>query len=341
MVKIKGKEWSVNSINSSQHRVISILIFAILACVALAVAFVERTTAGPQSSELALLKEAVMGSHKAFSSRDISAMGKIWMKTDYVSAIHPSGQKPFLGWEKVRQSWLQSFAHNRDIKVESLAGDAHVVGDTAWVIDSTRIEGFQTQTGQPILMDNVLGTKIFQRVGSDWLLVHWHTHLPNFKPVVNAHDLQMNLELTDEPPKDELDNLNQAFYQAFMDRNIVAMASIWSEEDQVSAFHPDYSVPFLDIANVLTSFDQIFANLIDISVSKGHPLAKHVVGDLAWLIDSREIAGTRVDTKERITRANVIITKIFQRQNGAWRLVHYHAHNGPSLPDEHGHEHDH
>ena len=331
----------VNSVGPNQHRAIITPVFTFLACVALAATFVERTTAGPQDSELALLQETVMASNKAFSARDISAMGKFWMKTNYVSAIHPSGQKPFLGWEKVRQSWLQTFAHNRDMKIRSLAGKAHVVGNIAWIIDSTRIEGFQTQTGQPILMDNVLGTKIFQRVGSDWLLVHWHTHLPNFEPVADTHELQTNLELVDDSLRDELDDADHAFYQAFMNRDIVAMASIWSEEDHVSALHPDYRVPFLGAANVLRGFEQIFTNLSDISVSKGYHLAKHVIDDVAWLIDTREITGTRVDTKEKITSANVIITKIFQRQNGTWRLAHYHAHNGPSLSPDHDHAHDH
>ena len=331
----------MNSIHSLRpSRRIAPLV-AVLACIAVAAAWVERTPAGPLDADLPLLRDTVTASQNAFATRDIAAMGRLWIKTDYVSAVHPSGQNPLLGWERVRQSWLRTFAHNRDMEIESLAGKAEVVGDIAWVIDATRIDAFQTQTGQPILMANVLGTKIFERMGSDWLLVHWHTHLPDFKAVSDEHDMQALSGLPDDDLEDELDQVNHAFYQALMDRNIGDMARIWSTEDHVSAVHPDYLKPFLGTAGVLTSFEQVFANLTDISIGKGRRFAKRIAGDVAWLVDSRAIAGTRSDTKERIIKSNVIVTKIFQRQNRAWRLVHYHAHNGPGVAAGDGHEHAH
>lgn len=329
----------MSGMHSFRPRTFISLLAAVLTV--LAAAWAGRATAGPQDADIVLLRDTVAASQNAFATRDIAAMGRLWIKTDYVSAVHPSGQDPFLGWERVRRSWLRTFAHNRDMEVESLAGKAEVVGDVAWVIDAARIDAFQTQTGQPILMANVIGTKIFERVGSDWLLVHWHTHLPEFKAVADDHE-SSPAGLPDDELEDELDRVNHAFYDAFMARDIMAMADIWGAVDHVSAVHPDHLMPFLGVARVLTSFELVFANLTDISIGKEYRYAKRIAGDVAWLVDSREIAGTRRDTKERIIKSNVIITKIFQRQNRAWRLVHYHAHNGPGVsPPGDGHDHTH
>src|SRR5215831_7100536 len=127
------------------------------------------------TDELKLANEAF---DKAFTDRDIWAMSQLWSRDDGVSAVFPAKAKPYFGWDDVRRGWQESFDHNRDIKIKSLAGaifaKGNNEGDIAWIIDSTQFESFQTQTGQPVLMPNVLSTKVFERQNGKWLLVHYH-----------------------------------------------------------------------------------------------------------------------------------------------------------------------
>lgn len=279
--------------------------------------------------------------HEGWRNRDLWAMSRIWLKTDYVSAIHPAHGKPFLNWDNVRASWKQTFGHNRDIEIRSLAGALHVVGPVAWVIDSIRFEATQTQTGQPILMDNILTTKIFQSRDDKWLLAHYHAHLPKFLAVPDH---------LDEPDKgagiarlpEAAAQANAAFYRAWSERDLSAMSALWAKVDYASAIHPDVAVPFLGWRNVARSWRRIFERNRDIKL-RSRATAGHLSGDIAWLVEATEIEAARIESGERRPVDNLLITKIFEKRGDKWLLVHFHAHGGPA-PDgveHHARDHDH
>ncbi len=101
----------------------------------------------------------------AFAARDLWSIGRLWAKTDAVSAIFPAGSIPSVGWENIRESFRRSFAHNRDVKVDAEVVSVRAEGSAAWLVDAVRFEAVQTQTGQSVVMDRILGTKLFERSG--------------------------------------------------------------------------------------------------------------------------------------------------------------------------------
>ena len=271
--------------------------------------------------------------YEAWTNRDLWAMSRVWVKEDYVSAIHPAHFTLFQNWDNVRKSWKQTFDHNRDIKIRMLAGALHVAGDVAWVIDSTRFEAFQTQTGQPILMNNILTTKIFENHGDKWLLVHYHAHLPKFTTQANLHE---------QPPEggtgvrlpDAAEEANEAFYHAWSNLDLEAMDAVWAKAHYVSALHPDFPVPFLGWSNVRTSWQRIFDHNRDIKL-RTRTDSKHLAGDVAWVVASTDLDATQTETGQHIHVDNILTTKIFEKKGDTWQLVHFHAHRGPSLDHVH------
>ena len=281
------------------------------------------------TDELKLANEAF---YDAFSNRDIWTMGQLWVKEDYSSSIFPAGSKPAFGWDNVRRSWQQTFDHNRDIKIESLAGliqpQGEDDGDIAIVLDSTQFKSFQTQTGQPVMMPNVLTTKIFERRDGNWLLVHYHAHQPGLKPPT-AGDEEVGtrpLVTADAPDVKAADN---RFYEALRSRDVDAMEKVWSPVESVTAIQPEASTPFIGRGNVMNSWIRLFEYNKNIEIPRVSQSTVHVLGDRAWLVGSFEAGLTR-QTGEFIHLADVLTTKIYEkRDDGTWYLIHYHGHIGP------------
>ncbi|MGI9303223.1 MAG: nuclear transport factor 2 family protein [Gammaproteobacteria bacterium] len=275
------------------------------------------------------IKSADAAFFQAFSGRDLWAMGRLWAKTDYVSAIHPARATPFLNWDAVRMSWKQTFAHNRNIKLHQRAGSLHIAGDIAWIIDSTRFEAIQTQTGQPILMNNILATKIFEKHGHKWLLVHYHAHLPKFATRSHAHGTVPVPAAVPKLPHD-VKQADDSFSKAFIQRDIAAMSQVWEEADEVSAIHPDYPAPFLGWRNVRVSWQQTFDYSRDIRLDT-RVWHYHSVGPVVWIIESAQFDAVQTQTHQPIRLQNVLTTKIFEKTPHRWTLVHFHAHRGPTV----------
>ncbi len=308
---------------------------AIMAVIAASGVAQERDDDDRAMSKVAQdVKHANERFHEGWRKRDLWTMSRIWLKTDYVSAIHPAHGKPFLNWDNVRASWKWTFGHNRNIEIRSLAGALHVVGPVAWVIDSIRFEATQTQTGQPILMDNILTTKIFENRDGKWLLAHYHAHLPKLLALPDPHhESDMGAAAASLPEAAE--QANAAFHRAWSEGDPGAMSELWAKVDYVSAIHPDVPVPFFGWRNVQQSWQRIFEHNGDIKL-RGRTTSGHAAGDIAWFVGSAQIETAPGETGVRPQSASVLTTKIFERRGGKWLLVHFHAHRGPP-PDDAGH----
>lgn len=105
---------------------------------------------------------------------------------------------------------------------------------------------------------------------------------------------------------------NDAFYRAFADRDIVAMAEVWAEVEPVSCLHPGWA-PLIGRDVVLASFQAI---LDGPGAPQIEPQAAEaaVHGDVGIVI-----------CYERIGRDYLIATNMFRRDGGRWRLVHHQA----------------
>jgi len=285
------------------------------------------------TDELKLANEAFID---AFVNRDIWAMGQLWAKEEYVSAILPATGKPAYGWENVRKSWQQTFDHNRDIKIKSLAGlilaQGDKEGDLAWIVDSTQFESFQTQTGQPVMLPNVLTTKVFERRDGKWLLAHYHAHQPRLNPPTATHEESGSGALVSDVAP-ELRAVDERFYQALRDRDLQAMNEIWSPSESVTAIQPEGQIPFMGRDNVMASWERLFDYNKTIQIPPVSQSTIHLAGNKAWLVGSYQAGLTR-KSGEYVHLPDVLVTKLFEKENGTWRLVHYHAHIGPLA---HGH----
>jgi len=112
---------------------------------------------------------------------------------------------------------------------------------------------------------------------------------------------------------------NEAFYQAFSERDIDAMDQVWAEDVPVACLHPGW--PLLDGRDqVMQSWVSILANP-DSPTIKCHDATAHLLGEAAYVICLEEIQGQFLVT-----------TNIFARQPGPhgkiWRLVHHQS--GPT-----------
>jgi uncharacterized cupredoxin-like copper-binding protein/ketosteroid isomerase-like protein len=286
------------------------------------------------TDELKLANEALQ---KAFIDRDIWAMGQLWEKADFVSSIFPAGAKASFGWDNVRRSWQQTFDHNRDIKIKSLAGlilpQGEEENDIALILDSNQFESFQTQTGQPVMMPNILATKIFQRRSDKWLLVHSHAHQPGLKPPT-AGDEEVGTRPLVSTVAPELHAADLQFYQALRDRDLVAMDKVWSPGDAITAIQPEGNVPFIGRANVMKSWQQLFDFNKNVQIPRVTQGMVHVAGEKAWIVGSFEAGLTR-QTGEFVHLAEVLTTKVFEKRGNEWFVIHYHGHIGP-LAHTHG-----
>ena len=112
---------------------------------------------------------------------------------------------------------------------------------------------------------------------------------------------------------------NEAFYQAFADRDIDAMDQVWAENVPVACLHPGW--PLLDGRDqVLQSWVSILANP-DSPEILCHDATSHILGDAAYVVCLEEIDGLFL-----------VATNIFAHQQGPhgkiWRLAHHQS--GPT-----------
>ena len=105
---------------------------------------------------------------------------------------------------------------------------------------------------------------------------------------------------------------NEAFYRAFADRDVTAMAELWASEAPVSCAHPGWPV-LLGRDDVLTSWRGILENPAAPNIRVGDAIVHHV-GDTALVFVSEVVDGTPLAA-----------TNVFVHEGDAWRIAHHHA----------------
>jgi ketosteroid isomerase-like protein len=131
--------------------------------------------------------------------------------------------------------------------------------------------------------------------------------------------------------EDEVRKASKQFYaglNSMANGNSTPLADIWSHEAGVTTMHP-IGGREIGWAAVRGSFEQV-AKL----ASKGKVELKdqliHVVGDLAYEVaietGQLTLAGEPVTIEHRVTN-------IYQREAGAWKMVHHHTDISPAMID--------
>ena len=108
--------------------------------------------------------------YKAFSTKDVELMGKIWLDDPQVQCIHP-GCKPLVGYMDILAMWGNIFdAKDRVFKSTDIRPDSikvHVRGTSAWVMCNEHV----TAQGATRKMT---ATNIFRKYAGKWFIVHHH-----------------------------------------------------------------------------------------------------------------------------------------------------------------------
>jgi len=119
---------------------------------------------------------------------------------------------------------------------------------------------------------------------------------------------------------DAINQTNAAFYRAFEALDLRAMEEVWAHGEHVKCVHPGWPL-LTGWEAVRASWETIFLNtqemrftLTDVRVA--------AAGDLAWVTCTENILS---DTDGRVGVTSILATNLFERDRGAWRMVHHHA----------------
>lgn len=108
--------------------------------------------------------------YRAFTSRDLEQMEKVWLSDPRIMCIHP-GWRRLRGWGPVMTSWERIFENSFELELKLGQLDVMVLGDLAVVV----VEENLTQHGYDgIIRAQTLATNVFERVGNHWLMVLHH-----------------------------------------------------------------------------------------------------------------------------------------------------------------------
>jgi ketosteroid isomerase-like protein len=105
---------------------------------------------------------------------------------------------------------------------------------------------------------------------------------------------------------------NQAFYDAFARRDLVAMERIWAREAPVACTHPGWDA-LHGREDVLESWRAIIEGGGSPDICCVRPRAV-VLGDVAFVTCQEVVPGGRL-----------IATNLFVKEDGRWLIAHHHA----------------
>jgi ketosteroid isomerase-like protein len=105
---------------------------------------------------------------------------------------------------------------------------------------------------------------------------------------------------------------NEAFYQAFNQKDVAAMDGVWARAENVSCIHPGWNL-IKSREAVLESWRRILTN----------PDQPRIVIGGASVIFAGEAA--LVLCRELVAGSPLAATNVFVREDGEWKLVHHQS----------------
>lgn len=108
--------------------------------------------------------------YRAFEKKDIEAMDRVWSQGSGCLCIHP-GRRALRGWAAIRLSWEQIFRNTAYIEIDTEILSTEVHGNLAYIV---LVEQVSQVLGRQTVKAESMATNLFERLGSDWYLVHHH-----------------------------------------------------------------------------------------------------------------------------------------------------------------------
>jgi len=113
-----------------------------------------------------------------------------------------------------------------------------------------------------------------------------------------------------------------AFYQAFEAKDVDAMMTTWAEDEEIVCVHPG-GTRLVGYDAVRTGWEQLFAGDARLAFRLDQVVMIETVG-LAM-----QSAVEHVHTADGRERGTAIVTNVFMRTPGGWRMVCHHASPAP------------
>ena len=113
--------------------------------------------------------EAETAFYDAFERANLAAMMAVWAESDDVVCVHPQGPR-LVGFEAVRESWMQIFANGATLRVRSTEqrrfdGQSVAVRAVLELVSPTGEEGPITQ---------VCATNVYELTANGWRMTVHH-----------------------------------------------------------------------------------------------------------------------------------------------------------------------
>lgn len=105
---------------------------------------------------------------------------------------------------------------------------------------------------------------------------------------------------------------NEAFYNAFAERDMEAMVALWSQQAEVGCIHPGWP-PLFGLQAVLDSWERILSNPASPEIETAGAEAM-CWGDVGIVI-----------CYEKVEETYLVATNTFVREGKNWRLVYHQA----------------
>ena len=131
------------------------------------------------------------------------------------------------------------------------------------------------------------------------------------------------------PAEDEVRAAARQFYAALnsvLNGDAGPMVDVWSQGTDATTMHP--------IGGRQVGWDQVWGSWQQVaeiasggSVALGDQLIR-VIGDAAYELGTERVDATLAGS---LVRCEVRVTNIYQREAGAWRIVHHHADAAPEM----------
>lgn len=105
---------------------------------------------------------------------------------------------------------------------------------------------------------------------------------------------------------------NRAFYDAFNERDVEAMAQLWSQSDDVVCIHPHRAV-ISGHREVMRSWRAILTNPDQPRIVFATETPR-IIGEIGIVAGREVVAGVPI-----------VATNLYRREAGIWKIIHHHG----------------
>ena len=106
--------------------------------------------------------------------------------------------------------------------------------------------------------------------------------------------------------------VNRAFYDAFNERDVEAMAELWAQSDDVTCIHPHRAV-IAGHQEIMRSWRAILRNPDQPRIVFATETPR-IVGDIGIVAGREVVAGVPI-----------VATNLYRREAGTWKIIHHHG----------------